>query len=113
MGRLLLHRHHMEILLGTPRHVTPGGELGASSSYGSTPAPHRFLLPWSALRRSMVSSARRTSAANMACAATAAASGEEAAGSAAVSFAAVGEVGEEPAIAGCGRGDAAREGAQG
>ena len=32
----------IETLFGTPLHVTPGSELGASNSYGNTPAPHRF-----------------------------------------------------------------------
>ena len=60
--------HHvsgqMVTLLGTPRHVIPGPELGAINSYGNTPAPHRFRLAGSAFRLAISDSARLTSAAN-------------------------------------------------
>lgn len=51
LGQLITCHHlspsfdlaYIVTLFGTPLHVTPGPELGASNSYGSTPAPHRCL----------------------------------------------------------------------
>ncbi|KAK3408618.1 hypothetical protein EUGRSUZ_J00826 [Eucalyptus grandis] len=46
----------MEMLYGTPFPVTPGSENGFKSSYGTIPAPLRFLNLWSVFLASMMPS---------------------------------------------------------